>query len=76
MTSFSFEIPTVETERLILRAAQESDLDALAVFNQSERSHLIGGPLDRAGCWKVISNVIGPCVASGCGTFTIKRMIA
>ena len=58
MTSFNFDIPTIETERLILRAPLESDLDALEDFNQSERSHLIGGPLDRANCWRVISNGI------------------
>ena len=34
MTSFNFEIPTTETDRLIPRAPLESDLDAWEVFNQ------------------------------------------
>ena len=73
MTSFNFDIPTIETERLILRAPLESDLDALEVFNQSERSHLIGGPLDRANCWRVISNGIGHWAPRGFGMWHIHH---
>jgi RimJ/RimL family protein N-acetyltransferase len=71
MTLFNFEIPTIETEHLILRAPLEIDLDALEVFNKSERSHLIGGPLDRAGCWRVISNAIGHWALRGFGMWHI-----
>lgn len=73
MTSFNFDIPTIETERLILRAPLESDLDALEVFNQSERSHMIGGPLDRANCWRVISNGIGHWALRGFGMWHIHH---
>ncbi|WP_439142924.1 GNAT family N-acetyltransferase [Planktotalea sp.] len=73
MTSFNFEIPTIETDRLILRAPLESDLDALEVFNQSERSHLIGGPQDRASCWRIISSGIGHWALRGFGMWHIHH---
>lgn len=73
MTSFNFEIPSIETEHFILRAPLESDLDALEVFNKSERSHLIGGPLDRANCWKVISGGIGHWALRGFGLWHIHH---
>lgn len=73
MTSFNFEIPSVETDRLILRAPLESDLDALEAFNKTERSHLIGGPLDRANCWRVISNCIGHWALRGFGMWHLHH---
>ncbi|MEP5152976.1 GNAT family N-acetyltransferase [Planktotalea sp.] len=73
MTSFNFEIPSIETDSLILRAPLESDLDALEAFNKTERSHLIGGPLDRANCWRVISNGIGHWALRGFGMWHIHH---
>lgn len=72
MTSFSFEIPTVETERLILRAPREADLDAVSAFMQSERSHIIGGPMDRVACWKLIAGNIGHWALRGYGFWNIE----
>ena len=45
-------IPQLETERLILRAPQIEDLDAMAQFFASPRSHSVGGPLDRGQVWR------------------------
>ncbi len=73
MTSFSLDIPTVETERLMLRAAQESDLDVIADFMQSERSHFVGGPLDRASSWKLISGNFGHWVMRGFGMWYVHH---
>lgn len=73
MTSFNFDIPTVETERLILREARESDLDEIAIFMASERSHFIGGPLDRANCWRLISSHFGHWLLRGYGMWHIHH---
>lgn len=73
MTAYSFTIPTVETERLLLRAPLENDLDALEAFNKTERSHLVGGPLDRANCWRVITNGIGHWALRGFGLWHIEH---
>ena len=73
MTSFTVEIPIIETERLILREARESDLDELAIFMASERSHFIGGPLDRANCWRLISGSYGHWLLRGYGMWYIHH---
>lgn len=40
------DIPTLETERLILRAPQIGDGDLFAEFVKTERSRFVGGPND------------------------------
>ncbi|MEJ6508604.1 MAG: GNAT family N-acetyltransferase [Octadecabacter sp.] len=40
-------IPTLETERLILRAPQFSDANAYVAFKTSERAKFTGGPIPR-----------------------------
>ena len=73
MTTFSVDIPTIETDRLILREARESDLDTLATFMASERSHFVGGPLDRANCWRLISGSLGHWLLRGYGMWYIHH---
>jgi len=45
--SLTVTIPTLETERLILRAPQLSDEQAYVGFKTSERSKFTGGPIQR-----------------------------
>ncbi len=73
MTLFSVEIPTVETDRLILREARESDLEALANFMMSERSYFVGGPLDRSNSWRLISGSLGHWLLRGYGMWYIHH---
>ena len=73
MTTFSVDIPIIETERLILRDARESDLDDLASFMASERSHFVGGPMDRANCWRLISGSLGHWMLRGYGMWNIHH---
>ena len=40
----AMSIPTLETERLIMRAPSEADFDAEAEFFASAASHFVGGP--------------------------------
>lgn len=56
-------IPTLETERLILRAPRLTDVDSYVAYKMSERSKFTGGPIDRerasfqfaalAGLWRL-----------------------
>jgi RimJ/RimL family protein N-acetyltransferase len=70
----SFTIPTVETDRLILRAFSEADLDAVFAFNQTERSHWVGGPKEtRHECWRVIIGILGHCAVRGYGFWMIEE---
>ena len=52
-------IPQLETEQLILRAPQIEDLDAMAQFFASPRSHSVSGPLDRGQVWRALLRSAG-----------------
>lgn len=73
MTRFAFEIPEIETDHLILRAPQESDLDPLADFFASDRSLMVGGPLNRAQSWRIISGSLGHWLLRGFGMWHIHH---
>ncbi|EDZ44541.1 MAG: GNAT family N-acetyltransferase [Planktotalea sp.] len=73
MTTFTVTIPTIETERLILRAPLENDIDALESFYATERSHLVGGPLDRPNCWRLISGNFGHWLMRGYGMWHLHH---
>jgi RimJ/RimL family protein N-acetyltransferase len=73
MTAYNFTIPTVETERLLLRAPLEFDHDRLADFYQSPRSHFVGGPMDHASCWRIISGNFGHWLLRGYGFWHIHH---
>jgi len=66
-------VPTLETENLILRAPQESDLDAMAAFMQSERSHWIGGPKNRFETWRGLLSILGHWALRGYGLWHIEE---
>ncbi len=64
-------IPTVETDRLILRAPQESDFDAHAEFMASDRAKFIGGPQDRYQAWRGFTSTIGHWAIRGYGMWLV-----
>ncbi len=70
MSDTTFHIPMLETERLILRAPQFSDLPFYAAFKASERSRFTGGPFDAEQARKSFSAVAGLWVLRGYGLFT------
>lgn len=47
-------IPTLTTERLILRAPETRDHSAYAAFYASPRSEILGGPFDDRRAWDVL----------------------
>ena len=66
-------IPTLQSKRLTLRASRESDLDAIAEFYGSDRSRYVGGPRDRAACWKTLTSYLGHWHFRGYGFWQLEE---
>lgn len=69
----AFTIPTVETERLILRAPHLDDLPALTAFFATEHSHMVGGPKDELGCWSSLASRLGHWALRGYGLWHLTE---
>lgn len=69
----SFHIPTLETERLFLRALRAEDIDDEAAFFASERSRFVGGPLERAQVWRAVAAMIGHWALRGFGFWGLEE---
>ncbi|MCM2563099.1 GNAT family N-acetyltransferase [Lutimaribacter sp. EGI FJ00015] len=67
MTRITVDIPVIETDRLILRAMQETDLDVIADFFADDRSSFVGGPKSRADSWRTIAGALGHWMLRGYG---------
>lgn len=62
------QIPTLTTQRLILRAPEARDFDGVAsFFADGERSWGFGGPLSRNEAWRWFASMIGHWVLHGYG---------
>lgn len=59
MADTTLQIPTLETDRLILRAPRAEDLDAYANFLASDRTAGIGGPRSREQAFQGLCALIG-----------------
>ncbi|MCA0930226.1 GNAT family N-acetyltransferase [Ruegeria profundi] len=68
----TFTIPTIETERLILRAPHADDLPRMTAFYASERSHIVGGPLNPAEAWGSLSRRLGHWMLKGYGLWHLS----
>lgn len=70
-------IPTLETERLVLRALRESDLDAYAAMSlDPEVMRFLsagGGLLSRADAWRQMSTYLGHWALRGYGTWAVEE---
>lgn len=64
-------IPTLETDRLIMRAPEMQDFDAYAEFLTTERSHMVGGPLDRTDAWLRFAAIAGHWSLYGYGRWVL-----
>ncbi len=71
----AFEIPRLETERLLLREWQEKDLDPYAKFTaDAEMMRYLGGEtLDRAGTWRQIATFVGHWHLRRCGLWVVEE---
>lgn len=73
--SLTLTIPTLETERLILRAPRMSDADAFADFLATDRAKFVGGPVtDRRAALRTFGNAVGLWIMRGYSSFvaTVK----
>jgi RimJ/RimL family protein N-acetyltransferase len=64
-------IPTLETERLTLRAPEARDFDAYAAFRASSRSVTVGGPFDRVQAHMQLTAIIGHWQLRGFGRWIV-----
>lgn len=69
----TFDIPTLTTDRLTLRAHGERDLPALTEFYASDRSAYVGGPRDAYECWRTLSGYLGHWALRGFGFWAVEN---
>lgn len=68
-----FTIPTIETERLILRAHRLSDFEPIAAHWALERTQYIGGPLTRQEAFQAFSADAGQWILRGYGMWIVEE---
>ncbi len=74
MTLLTARVPTLETERLVLRAPREDDIGPLAeFFADAEYSAGFGGPLNRGDAWRWHALSVGHWIFRGYGYFSVDR---
>lgn len=72
MTALSLDIPTLRTERLILRAPEQRDFENVAAFfADAEYSAGFGGPLNRNQAWRWFASMIGHWALNGYGFWMV-----
>jgi RimJ/RimL family protein N-acetyltransferase len=64
-------VPTLTTERLVLRAPEAADFEGYAAFYASERSVWEDGPLGRDAAWAEFAAAAGAWVVRGFGSFSL-----
>lgn len=71
------DIPTLETERLILRAFKAEDIDAYATMvADTEVSRFIslgGTPMDRLDAWRSVAIIVGHWQLRGYGQWAVEE---
>lgn len=69
----SAAIPTLRTERLVLRPPRLSDFGVLADILSSERSRFVGGPMSRKKAWTEFTQITAGWLLHGHGGWTIMH---
>ncbi|MGB1207813.1 MAG: GNAT family N-acetyltransferase [Paracoccaceae bacterium] len=68
-----FDIPTLHSDRLILRAPRLGDEAAIARFGASGRTTYTGGAFPEADAWKILLRISGHWHIRGYGMWMITR---
>jgi ribosomal-protein-alanine N-acetyltransferase len=66
-------LPTLETERLVLRAPRAGDFDAWAAFWASDASAPVGGPRPRHMAWRGFATLWGHAAIRGFGRWIVTE---
>jgi RimJ/RimL family protein N-acetyltransferase len=66
-------IPSLETERTILRAPRPEDFEAYAAFRASPRARFIGGAIGRGPAWRSYAAILGHWQLRGYGLFAVEE---
>ena len=69
--AFTLPIPTLTTNRLILREPREADFPAMLAFNDSPRAAFVGGGRDRQWVWRGLLANLGHWALRGHGFFSV-----
>lgn len=65
-------IPTLTTERLVLRAPEAADFSVYRdFFGDAEASHFYGGPMEADRAWRVLATDLGHWALRGYGRWSI-----
>ena len=68
----TFDIPVLETERLIMRGFGGQDVEPMSRFFASEESRFYGGPLDKGQAWRRLATYAGQWQLHGHGEWAIE----
>jgi len=71
--STTVTIPTLTTERLILRAPRLSDAAQHAAFYASDRAKFVGGPLTTEEAWRNLGLELGHWALRGFGRWVVTE---
>lgn len=66
-------IPTLQTDRLTLRAPTEADFPPFRDFYAGARSQFVGGPLTAEQSWRMLAMEIGHWWLKGFGRFVVAE---
>lgn len=72
MAEHSISIPTLESDRLILRGFQEADFEPMAAFYADPISSFYGGPCDRNQAWRKFAAYPGHWALRGYGPWALE----
>jgi len=65
------QIPTLQTERLTLRAPRFDDFEAYAAFRGSDRAKMLGGPFNRDEAFNQLGEIAGHWLLRGFGRWIV-----
>ncbi|GAA6181492.1 GNAT family N-acetyltransferase [Shimia sp. NS0008-38b] len=68
-----YVVPRLETERLIMRAHVESDIESEIEFYQTDASETVGGPMEPTDVWRYISMMMGHWALRGYGFWALEE---
>ena len=65
-------IPVLETERLIMRSFEKSDVQPMLAFFADEESRFYGGPLEAGQAWRRVATYAGQWLLNGFGEWALE----